>query len=162
MNSFSADGIETHFYSFSPRISSNKISFLADHDFSKNQNQNDEFYEKPNLPIKSRVPRTNDGALSLVKNIECRQTHSDQKDGNFGRYNFTNAKNSSDRKNLGTSSIPLAIKNERNKNEFCDYDEPIVPPKHVLDKSNLASIPENSLAIQNYTNYTKTKLTELL
>ena len=159
MNSSAADGIETHFYSFSPRISSEKISFLADHDIPKNQNQNDESCEKPNLPIKIRVSRMNDGALNLVKNIECSQTYLDQRNENFGKYNITNVKISSDMKNLSTSSIPLAIKNERNKNEFCDYDEPIVPPKHVLDKSNLASIPENSMTVYNCT---KTKLTELL
>ena len=160
MNSSNADGIETQFYSFSPRISTKKISLFADNDFSKNQYENGESYKKPNLPIKSRVLRMNDGTLNLVKNIECRKTHLDQKHGNFGNYHDTKkTKNSSDRKNLSPSSIPLAIENERNKNEFCDYDEPLVPPKHVLDKSNLDLIPENSMPIHNCT---KTKLSELL
>ena len=162
MNYSTTDGIETHFYSFSPRISSKKISFLADNDFPKNQKQNDESYEKPNLPIKSRVLKMSNDALNLGMNIEYRQTHLGNKRGNIGKCNITRLKNLDETKNFSSLISPMVIENEMNKNEFCDYDVPLTPPKHVLDKSNLASIPENSLAIHNHTNYTKTKLTELL
>ena len=132
---------------------------MADNDFPKNQNQNDESYKKPNLPIKSRVSKMSNDALNLEMNIEYKQTHLGNQHGNIGKCNITKLKNLSGRKNFSTPIIPLVIENERNKNEFCDYDEPMTPPRHVLDKSNLFSIPENSVTIQHCA---KTKLTELL
>ena len=63
--------------------------------------------------------------------------------------------------NLTGEEIRKIVRNNAKIYEgmLLNYDEPLFPPKHVLDKSNLDLIPENSMTIHNCT---KTKLSELL